>query len=473
MGKRMPTVFTDELKAIHERIAEKIGTCQYQVWFEGATQLSLCDEGLQVTAANPFVSNWIEGHFHQALSESALEVCGRKVPLRFQIDAACVKPQSKAPAAPSASRIERVKTSQRRTPSVKSREGRTLPLKLTFDTFVVGSKNQLAYNAAQAVISQEKSPFNPLFVHGGYGVGKTHLLQGICNEIFQQTPGCRWMYLSAEEFANQYVMALKTHKLDVFRNRFRNLDILAIDDIHFLANKTAMQEEFLHTFNSIDLAGKQIVLASDAHPKEIGQLCEKLVNRFVSGMVVRMDPPDVEMRTKICLRRAEQLRLTLSKEVLGYVAESITSGVRELEGALVKLAAYAALTHAPMTLALAQQVLAEHIIRTDPVVHTTDIAAVSADYFGVTIADIHSDKKDRTVSLARAYSMYLTRRLTRMSYPEIGRAMGDKNHATVILACRKVEEYLKANRELKWRSKTGCRLVRAKEAFDALMQKLS
>ena len=468
----MQTVFTDELKAIHERIAEKIGACQYQVWFEGATQLSLLDEGLQVRAANPFVSNWIEGHFHQALSESVMEVCGRKLPLHFQIDAGCVKPQAK-PAAPTPSRIERIKTSHRRIPSTKGRDGRALPLKLTFETFVVGSKNQLAYNAAQAVISLEKSPFNPLFVHGGYGVGKTHLLQGICNEIFQNTPGCRWMYLSAEEFANQYVMALKTHKLDVFRNRFRNLDILAIDDIHFLANKNAMQEEFLHTFNSIDLAGKQIVLASDAHPKEIGQLCDKLVNRFVSGMVVRIDPPDYEMRVKICVRRADQLRLTLSKDVLDFVAETVISGIRELEGALVKLSAYAALSHTPMTLALAQQVLAEHITRTDPVVHTSDIAAVAADYFGLSVADIHSDKKDRTVSLARAFTMYLTRRFTRLSYPEIGRALGGKNHATVILACRKVEEYLKTNRELKWRCRTGCRLVRAKEVFDAMTQKIS
>ena len=401
-----------------------------------------------------------------------MEVCGRKLPLHFQIDAGCVKPQAK-PAAPTPSRIERIKTSHRRIPSTKGRDGRALPLKLTFETFVVGSKNQLAYNAAQAVISLEKSPFNPLFVHGGYGVGKTHLLQGICNEIFQNTPGCRWMYLSAEEFANQYVMALKTHKLDVFRNRFRNLDILAIDDIHFLANKNAMQEEFLHTFNSIDLAGKQIVLASDAHPKEIGQLCDKLVNRFVSGMVVRIDPPDYEMRVKICVRRADQLRLTLSKDVLDFVAETVISGIRELEGALVKLSAYAALSHTPMTLALAQQVLAEHITRTDPVVHTSDIAAVAADYFGLSVADIHSDKKDRTVSLARAFTMYLTRRFTRLSYPEIGRALGGKNHATVILACRKVEEYLKTNRELKWRCRTGCRLVRAKEVFDAMTQKIS
>lgn len=469
----MQTVFKDEVKAIHERIAEKIGTCQYQVWFKDATQLTLHDDGLKITAANPFVSNWIEGHFHRALSESALEVCGRKIPLRFQIDADCFKTQPGMVTVPTVACAERIKTSQRRVPVVKGRNGRTLPLKLTFDTFVVGSKNQLAFNAAQTVISQEQSPFNPLFVHGGYGVGKTHLLQGICNEIFQQTPGCRWMYLSAEDFANQYVIALKTHKLDVFRNRFRNLDILAIDDIHFLANKSAMQEEFLHTFNSIDLAGKQIVLASDAHPKEIGQLCEKLVNRFVSGMVVRIDPPDLEMRVKICARRAEQLRLSLSGDVLNYVAESVTSGIRELEGALVKLSAYAALSHTPMTLALAQQVLAEHITRTDPVVQTSDIAAVAAEYFSVSTVDIHSEKKDRTVSLARSFAMYLTRRFTRMSYPEIGRAMGGKNHATVILACRKIEDYLKSNRELKWRCRTGCRLVRAKDVLDVLTQKIT
>lgn len=475
--KQMQTIVTDEVKAIHERIAEKIGASQYQVWFEGATRLALNDEGLQVTAANPFVSNWIEGHFYQALSESALEVCGRKIPLRFQIDAGCVKPQDKPDQAAKPIGTSGSKTAQQRIPAAHGRRGaqadRALPLKLTLDTLVVGSKNQLAYNAAQAVISQDQSPFNPLFVHGGYGVGKTHLLQGICNEVFRRKLGCRWMYLSAEDFANQYVIALKTHKLDVFRNRFRNLDILAIDDIHFLANKNAMQEEFLHTFNSIDLAGKQIVLASDAHPKEIGQLCEKLVTRFVSGMVVRIDPPDLEMRIKICTRRAEQLNLTLAPKVIEFVAESITSGVRELEGALVKLSAYAALSRVPLTLAMAQQILNEHITQTDPVVHTSDITAAAAAYFGVSVADIHSDKKDRTVSLARAFVMYLTRRFTRMSYPEIGRVLGNKNHATVILACRKVEQYLKTNRELKWRSRTGYRLVHAKEVLDALTQKMS
>jgi chromosomal replication initiator protein len=279
--------------------------------------------------------------------------------------------------------------------------------------------------------------------------------------------------LSAEDFANQYVVALKTRKLDAFRRRLRNLDVLAIDDIHFLANKNAMQEEFLHTFNTIDLAGKQIILASDAHPKEIAKLCEKLVNRFVSGMVVRVEAPDFETRRRICSQRAEGMKLHLSQEVIDYIAGSISANVRELEGALVKLAAFGSLSGRPTTLAIAQQVLADHIARTDPVVHNSEIVSVTAEFFGVSVSDIYSAKKDRTISLALAFGMYLNRRFTKMSYPEIGRAMGGKNHATVILACRKVESYLKSNSDLKWRTSNGWRNVGAKDVLDALLEKIS
>ncbi len=165
---------------------------------------------------------------------------------------------------------------------------------------MVGPSNELAYNAAKAVIREQQSPFNPLFIHGGYGVGKTHLLQGICHGVAQARPGTQWLYLSAEDFANQFVLALKTRKLEAFRRRMRQTDLLAIDDVHFLASKPSTQEEFLHTFNTINLAGKQVILVSDAHPKMIGQLSEKLVNRFVSGMVVKIDAPDLQTRCEIC-----------------------------------------------------------------------------------------------------------------------------------------------------------------------------
>jgi chromosomal replication initiator protein len=467
----MQAVFTDEIKEVHQHIAEKIGSTQYQVWFKQAIRLSMNENRFDVVSANPFISNWIEGHFQPAIAEAVSEVYGQALPIRFQIDSSLLKTAEKP--APSPIKTQRALNSLKRSPAAPRQNSDSSPLKLTLETFVVGAKNQLAFNTAQTVVREEKSPFNPLFLHGGYGIGKTHLLQGICNGVHQKRPGCRWMYLSAEDFANQYVVALKTHKLDIFRNKFRNLDLLAIDDIHFLANKTGMQEEFLHTFNSIDLAGKQVVLASDAHPKEIDRLCDKLVNRFVSGMVVRMEAPDFETRCRICTQRMAGMKLTLSQEVIEYIAGSISTNVRELEGALVKLAAFSSLSGRPITLAAAQQVLAEHICRKDPVVHNSDIVSTVAEYFGVTVTDIHSVKKDRTISLARSFGMYLTRRFTKMSYPEIGKAMGNKNHATVILACRKVEQYLKTNSQIKWQHKNGWRNVQAEEALDSLIEKIS
>jgi chromosomal replication initiator protein len=467
----MQTAIMDEIQAVHERIAEKIGSTQFQVWFKQCTRLTLHADYLEVAAANPFICNWIQGHFVPAISQALSEVVGQERPIRFQIDAKLVKSAS-GPVLEH-QQAERAMNSLRRTgvrPKLSPGEN---PLKLTLETFVVGVKNQLAYNAAQAIIQEEKSPFNPLFLHGGYGVGKTHLLQGVCNAVHARRAGCRWMYLSAEDFANQYVVALKTRKLDAFRSRFRSLDVLAIDDIHFLSNKNAMQEEFLHTFNSIDLAGKQILLASDAHPKEINQLCEKLVSRFVSGMVVRVDAPDFEMRCRICARRAESMKLTLSQEVIEYIAGSISTNVRELEGGLLKLAAFGSLCGKPITLSIARQVLAEHVARMDPVVHNSEIVSAAADYFGISVSDICSAKKDRTISLGRSFGMYLTRRFTKMSFPEIGRNFGNKNHATVILACRKIDNAVKNNSELKWRIPNGWRILPAKDILDALIEKIS
>jgi len=341
------------------------------------------------------------------------------------------------------------------------------------DSFVVGPKNQLAFNAAKTVVDAEQSPFNPLFYHGGYGVGKTHLLQGICNAVWKGRPRAKWLYVSAEDFANQYVLALKTQKLDAFRRRFRQMDVLAIDDIHFLASKKAMQEEFLHTFNTLELAGKQLILASDAHPKMIGNLCEKLVNRFVSGMVVKIDPPAFETRCKICAQRATAMKKIIPKSVIQYIAEKMHTNVRELEGALLKVIAFASLSNEKICLPMAQEVLADHISRTDPIVHTSDIESAVATFFGVTPADVHSSRKDRTVSLARSFTMYLARKYTKMSYPEIGKLMGNKNHATVILACRKIEDFVKRNAQVKWNGPAGNRLEKARNVLDQLIESIS
>jgi len=287
-------------------------------------------------------------------------------------------------------------------------------------------------------------------------------------------PQTNTLYLSAEDFANRFVLALKTKKLEAFRNRMRRTDLLAIDDIHFFGSKPSTQEEFLHTFNTISLAGKQVVLVSDAHPKMIKQLSEKLVNRFVSGMVVKIEPPDFETRCEICRQFAQRIMTTalgeeksaqagqMSENVVRFVAEQMRTNVRELEGALLKLVAYAALQNEKITLPVAQTVLAEHIERCDPIVHVSDIETTVAAYFGTTPSTIHSAKKDRTVALARHFSMYLTRKHTNMSSSEVGRVMGNKNHATVLVACKKIEGLLERDEEINWQGPHGNKVVRAK-----------
>ena len=456
------------ISAINDAIAEKIGQQKFRIWFKNSTRLTISDGLLKVGVINPFIATWLESHFSAQVIESARAVVGGNCQVSFIVDPqlcdnrrpATLDWQAK-PAFADNAQITTAAVTHRPTHSGQK-------LKLTFDSFVVGQSNELAYNAAKAVINDKQSPFNPLFIHGGYGLGKTHLLQGICTELRRTRPAANWLYLSAEDFANQFVLALKTRKLDAFRSRIRQTDLLAIDDIHFLASKPATQEEFLHTFNTLDLAGRQVILASDSHPKMIAQISEKLISRFVSGMVVKIDQPDFKTRCEICRRYAQGMKKPISEEVIAYVAEHLRSNIRELQGAILKIAAFASLQNAKIGLGLAQEVLADHIERCDPIVHISDIESAVASFFGITTAAIHSSKKDRTVSLARHFSMYLARKHTKMSSSEIGRLLGDKNHATVLMACKKVEEQLSRNAQLNWQGQTGNRIAHAGTILEQL-----
>ena len=463
---------TAAISTVSTVLAEKLGQQKYRIWFKNSTRLTLADGYLKIGVPNLFIASWLENHFSNEISEAVREVTGDDKKITFAIDAELAGYQKRTQLDSQARRVERVqnRTTEQRT-RVKSIPGKKL--KMSLDTFVVGSSNELAYNAAKAVVNEERSPFNPLFIHGGYGVGKTHLLQGICTALCIRRPETNWLYLSAEDFVNQFVLALKTRKLEAFRRRMRQTDLLAIDDIHFLASKSSTQEEFLHTFNTIDLAGKQVVLVSDAHPKMIGQLSEKLVNRFVSGMVVKIDNPDFETRCKICRQYASSMKKQIPENVINYTAEHLHSNVRELEGALLKLVAFSSLQGEKINLRMAREVLAEHLARTDPIVHTSDIESAVATYFGITTAALHSSKKDRTVSLARHFSMYLTRKHTKMSFPEIGRCMGNKNHATVLLACRKIEGYIERNAELRWNIAGGNRILKTRIILSQLSESIS
>jgi chromosomal replication initiator protein len=470
------------IETINRILAEKVGQQKFRIWFKNSTKLTLTDGYLKICAPNPFIANWIENHFLGEIREAARAVTGGDVEVTFAIDPDLAGGQrpSRAASGAALSPAEKAALSPKalgRASGPAGRARRNKGLRYTLDTFVVGSSNELAYNAAKVIVDEQQSTFNPLFVHGGHGVGKTHLLQGICNAVWQKRPQTHWLYLSAEDFANQFVLALKTKKLEAFRRRMRQTDLLAIDDIHFLASKSSMQEEFLHTFNTISLAGRQVVLASDAHPKTISQLSEKLVNRFVSGMVAKMSNPDLDTRCRICEQYLKsnniKLKSQISDSVIRHVAENLHTNVRELEGALLKLIAFSALKNEKITISTANAILAEHLERCDPIVHVSDIEAAVAGYFGITPATLHSSKKNRTVALARHFSMYLTRKHTKMSSSEIGRVMGNKNHATVLLACRKIEEMTKRNAELRWQSPVGNKVSKAKIVLAQLEENIA
>jgi len=471
----MTIALTDEISAISQVIAQKVGSQKYRIWFKNTTSLTLAEDYLKMDVPNVFIANWIKSHFSPQINQSVKDVLGNSRKLVFNVDASMFDNQRPATRSSSSTKKEMLNSRKqialaRTKKQVKPGRG---PLKLNLDNFVVGSSNELAYNAARIVAKEKQSPFNPLFIHGGYGVGKTHILQGICNEVCRSRPGTNWLYLSAEDFVNQFVLALKTKKLEAFRRRMRQTDLLAIDDIHFLASKPSTQEEFFHTFNSIDLARKQIVLVSDAHPKMIDQFSDKLVNRFVSGMVVKIDSPDLKTRLEICRRYALKMKKHVPENIIKYVAENIKSNVRELEGAMLKITAFSALQNNKMNLHITKEILAEHIVRTDPIVHIGDIESNVAAFFGTTTSQIHSSKKDRTVTLARHFSMYLARKHTNMSSPEVGRCLGGKNHATVLLACKKVEDQIKRNLDLNWICPTGNKISKARTILAKLEESIA
>ncbi len=447
----------DAVPRIELLIAETLGPKRFNVWFKNATRLSFADHYLRVSVPNHFVGEWIERHFSATVVDAAREVTGNEYTLSFTIEPTLAKGLGKKqPDRQSeyvANNPDRVAREQRRLGSLPI----AAPLKGKLEDFVVGSSNRLAYAAALSVVENPSTQYNPLFVHGGCGLGKTHLLQGICNGLTVRHPNLRWRYVSGEEFTNDYVYAIKAQEMDSFHNRYRCLDVLVIDDVHFLANKRATQDGFLHTVKAIDAAGKQVVLASDAHPKMIGHFSESLVSRFLSGMVVRIESPDLEVRTTVLRQRAEKMKVDISDAVLRHIAENFRSNIRELEGALLKVVAQAHVNGEPITVPLAARAVKDLVRQTAPVVMLSDIESVVSIYFGLTPADLHTSRKSRTIALARGIAMYLARRHTDMSFPEIGRFMGNKNHSTVILATRRISRMIQANASAGWMTPEGLR----------------
>jgi chromosomal replication initiator protein len=318
----------------------------------------------------------------------------------------------------------------------------------TFDAFVIGSGNQFAHAACQAVAERPSKAYNPLFLYGGTGMGKTHLMQAIGHEIKRRTPQSAICYLSSEKFTNEMINSLRYEKMISFRDKFRTVDVLLVDDIQFLAQKERTQEEFFHTFNALHESMKQIVIASDRPPKELAEFEDRLRSRFEWGLIADIQPPDLETKVAILQKKAEQERVTLPTDVALFIASNIRSNVRELEGALIRLVAHSSLIGADITLPYTQQVLKNFIDSQARKVTIESIQKAVAEQFGLRLVEIKAKNNSRSIVYPRQIAMYLAKRLTEASLPEIGRQFGGKHHTTVLHSVDKIEGVRKNDKDL-------------------------
>lgn len=325
----------------------------------------------------------------------------------------------------------------------------TLNSKYTFETFVVGENNRLAYAAALAVGNEPAKSYNPLFLYGGVGLGKTHLMNAIGNRILENNNKANVLYVTSEKFTNQLVNAIKDNKNEIFRNKYRNIDVLLIDDIQFIAGKERIQEEFFHTFNTLYENGKQIIISSDKPPREIQFLEDRLKSRFEWGLLADISCPDYETRLAILRKKAQEENIVIEDFILSNIANKIDSNIRELEGVFNKVVAMASLTHSPITIELAEKTINEFKYENEKVISCDFIKETVAKYFSIDKDDLSGNKRSNDIAFPRQIAMYLCRLIANMSYPQIGAEFGGRDHSTVMHACRKIEKETKEKNNTK------------------------
>ncbi len=325
----------------------------------------------------------------------------------------------------------------------------TLNPKYTFETFVVGNNNRFAHAAALAVGNEPAKSYNPLFLYGGVGLGKTHLMHAIGNRILENDPNSNVLYVTSEKFTNQLINAIKDNKNEFFRNKYRNIDVLLIDDIQFIAGKERVQEEFFHTFNSLYEDGKQIIISSDVPPRDIPFLEDRLKSRFEWGLLADISVPDYETRLAILRKKAQDESIIIDDFILSNIANKIDSNIRELEGVFNKIVARASLTHSPITIELAEKIINEFKYENEKVISCDFIKETVAKYFSISKDDLSSNKRSNDIAFPRQIAMYLCREIANMSYPQIGDDFGGRDHSTVMHACRKIEKEVKEKNNTK------------------------
>ena len=323
--------------------------------------------------------------------------------------------------------------------------------KYTFDSFVIGNNNKFAQAAAYAVSEAPATAYNPLFIYGGVGLGKTHLMQAIGNKIIKNNPNTKILYVTSEKFINELVNSIKdaNYKNELFRNKYRNIDVLLIDDIQFIAGKKTGQEEFFHTFNSLHQNGKQIIISSDKPPRDIPLLEERLKSRFEWGILADVSMPDYETRLAILRKKVQLENIIIDDFILSVIAAKIDSNIRELEGALNKIIAYASLTHSPITIEMAEKAINDIVLQKEKIISADYIQEVVSKYFNIDKKDLISTKKSNDITYPRQIAMYLCRTAGQMSFPKIGSEFGKRDHTTVMHACNKIEKEIKENTNTK------------------------
>jgi chromosomal replication initiator protein len=421
------------------RIETKVNRYSYYTWFRPTTQSS--DDGTTITVrvSDTEVVEWLLKHYAAVIEEALAEVGRRDARLKFIAD-------SEPPALPEDElRLDGAEAAPA-PDAVRVDSGSDLvglSPRYSFDTFIVGASNQFAHAACLAVAEQPSRSYNPLFLYGGVGLGKTHLMHAIGHYVLTHSPGLKLTYISAERFMNEVINAIRYDRILEFRERYRGVDVLLVDDIQFIVGKERTQTEFFHTFNALHDAQKQIVLSSDCPPHQISELEERLRSRFEWGLIADIQPPDLETKVAILRRKADGEGVHLRDDVALYIAGRIKSNIRELEGSLIRLLAYASLTGREISMPLVQEVLRDVLPHDERAVSIDMIQKFVAEYYQLKLLDLKSKNNSKSVALPRQVAMYLCKALTNASLPEIGKSFGGKHHSTVIHSIRKVEDLRK------------------------------
>lgn len=435
-----------DLKGLWEKtlniIKGELTEVSFNTWIKSCEPISISSNTIKISVPNSFTQDILEKRYKDLVINSIEAACSKVYQVEFLIGSEIQEIEEQEKKSKSS-----VKDTM--TVTVNDEMSSTLNPKYTFDSFVIGNSNRFAHAASLAVAESPAKAYNPLFIYGGVGLGKTHLMHAIGHYVLQNNGNAKVVYVSSEKFTNELINAIKDDKNEEFRSKYRNVDILLIDDIQFIAGKERTQEEFFHTFNALHDANKQIILSSDRPPKEIPTLEDRLRSRFEWGLIADIQAPDFETRMAILKKKADVEKLNVPNEVMVYIATKIKSNIRELEGALIRIVAYSSLTNRDITVDLATEALKDIISNKQNKNITIDlIQDVVAAYFNLRVEDLKSQRRTRNIAYPRQIAMYLSRKLTDMSLPKIGEEFGGRDHTTVIHAYEKISESLNKDESL-------------------------